>query len=66
MIQGKEQVALKQGRELFYLKELVALTVSSNPRSEPETAKKPFFLKSHSKRRLFKFDIFKFKKRKPA
>ena len=42
MIQGKEQVALKQAQELFCLRELV---VSSNPRSEPETAKLevPFF-----------------------
>ena len=52
MIQGKEQVALKQAQELFCLKKLV---VSSNPRFEPETAnlKKPFFLKSHLKRLLF-------------
>ena len=49
LIQGKEQVELKQAQELFCLRELV---VSSNPRSEPETAKMPFFLKFHSKRGL--------------
>ena len=50
LIQGKEQVELKQAQELFCLRELV---VSTNPRSEPETAKIPFFLKSHSKMWLF-------------
>ena len=50
LIQGKEQVELKQAQELFCLRELV---VSSNPRSELGTAKMPFFLKSHSKRWLF-------------
>ena len=49
LIQGKEQVELKQAQELFCLRELV---VSSNPRSEPETAKMLFFLKNHSKRWL--------------
>ena len=51
---GQEQVALKQAQELFCLKELV---VSFNPESDLETAKKPFFLKSHLKRSLF--DILK-------
>ena len=50
LIQGKEQVELKQAQELFCLRELV---VSSNPRSELGTAKMPFFLKSQSKRWLF-------------
>ena len=50
LIQGKEQVELKQAQGLSCLRELV---VSSNPRSEPETAKIPLFLKSHSKRCLF-------------
>ena len=43
LIQGKERVELKQDQELFCPTELV---VSSNPRSERETAKMPFFLKS--------------------
>ena len=37
---------LKQAQDLFCLRELV---VSSNSRSEPKTARKPFFLKSHLK-----------------
>ena len=45
--QGKENDVLTQVQELFCLRELVK---SSNPRSDPETAKKPFFLKSHLKR----------------
>ena len=49
MIQGKEQVDLKEDQELFCLRELV---VGSNPRSYPETAKMPYFLKSRSKRIL--------------
>ena len=50
LIQGKETDVLKQAQELSCLRELV---VSSNPRTEPEIAKKPFILKSHLKRRLF-------------
>ena len=49
MIQSKEKDVVKQAEGLFCLKELI---VSSTPRSEPETAKKPFFLKIHSKRLL--------------
>ena len=49
LTQGKEKDVLKQAQELFCLRELV-VTVSSNPRSEPEKAKKLFFLKSHLKR----------------
>ena len=49
MIQDKEMDVLKKAQELFYLRELVA---SFNLRSEPETAKKPLFLKSHWKRCL--------------
>ena len=56
LIQSKEQVELKQAQELFCLRELV---VSSNPRSEPETAKMPFFLKSHSKRSRWLLDTLK-------
>ena len=41
--QGKEKDVLKQVQELFFLRELV---VSSNPRSEPVTAKKPFLVES--------------------
>ena len=48
VIQGKEQVELKEAQELFCLRELV---VSSHPRSEQETAKTPFFLKIHLKRK---------------
>ena len=44
--QGKENDVLTQVQELFCLRELVK---SSNPRSDPETAKKPFFLKRHLK-----------------
>ena len=44
MIQAKENNARKQAQELSYLRGLV---VGSNPISEPETAKEPFFLKSH-------------------
>ena len=47
---GQEEDVLKQAKELFCLRKIV---VSSNPRSESETAKKPFFLKGHLKRRLF-------------
>ena len=39
-------IVLKQAQELYCLTELV---VSSNPRSEAQTAKEPFFLKSHLK-----------------
>ena len=45
LIQREAQVAPEQALELFSLRELVATLMSSNPRSEPETAKKPFFLK---------------------
>ena len=41
MIQGKEKDVLKLALELFCSRELV---MSSYPRSEPETGKKPFFL----------------------
>ena len=70
LIQGKEQVhwQLKQAQELFCLRELV---VSSNPRSEPETAKMPFFLKSHSKlekshSKLEKVTFWHFEERQPT
>ena len=46
-MQAKENDVLKQAQELFCLRELV---VSSNPRSVPEIAQKPFFLKSHLKK----------------
>ena len=46
LIQCKEQVALKQAQMMFCLNELL---VSSNPRSEQATAKKPVFLKRNSK-----------------
>ena len=41
-MQGKGNDVLRQVQELFCLRELVT---SSYPRSDPETAKKPFFLK---------------------
>ena len=46
-MQGNENDVLTQVQELFCLRELVT---SSNPRFDPETAKKPFFSKSHLKR----------------
>ena len=50
-MQAKENDVLKQAQELFCLRELVVTQlVSSNPRSVPEIAKKPFFLKSHLKK----------------
>ena len=52
MIQGKEQVSLKQAQELFCLREVVVSSNHHDPRSEPEAAKKPLFLKSHSKRAM--------------
>ena len=45
-MQGKKNDVLKQVQELFCLRELVKSS-SPSPRSDPETAKKPFFLKSH-------------------
>ena len=42
-IPGKKKDVLKQAQELFCFR---ALVVGSYPRSEPKTAKKPFFLKS--------------------
>ena len=51
LIQGKGQVELKQAQELVCLRKfVVSSNDESNPRSEPETAKTPFFLKSHAKK----------------
>ena len=47
-IQGRDKDILKQAQELFCLIELV-VSSQANPRSEPEIAKTPFFLKSDSK-----------------
>ena len=44
---GKQNDVLRQVQELFCLRDLVE---SSNPRSDPETAKQPFLSKSHLKR----------------
>ena len=44
---GEEKDVLRQIQELYCLREFV---VSSDPRSAPKTAKKPFFLKSHLSR----------------
>ena len=43
-MQGKKKDVLRQIQVLFYLREFV---VSSDLRSAPQTAKKPFFLESH-------------------
>ena len=43
-MQGKEKDVLLQIQELFCIREFV---VSFDLRSAPQTAKKPFFLKSH-------------------
>ena len=46
---SKEKDELRQIQELFCLREFI---VSSDPRSAPPTAKKPFFLKNHLTRWL--------------